>query len=675
MIKKIWLLFVVSFMFIAFGQNPKIVLLEEATNASCPPCAANNPKLQKFYSDNIGNVISVRYHAWWPGSDPMYSANTTENRARIQYYGINGVPTYVMDGSVKGTPSSPDLMESQMLERLNETPPFDVKVQTSVVEDTLYCTVVVKAVGPGTDGTFMLRNAIVERYVEYSSPPGSNGEKEFECVFRKFLNDATGETITNLAQGDSVVFEYQYTLNSTWSKPMLMVVSWIQNDITKEVLQAAANIDLYSINHVNNENTFDYTESTSGMEEFYIANYNDNPLELQLFVDTLLAHSGWNAQLLLDGAPVDSAMVTINPGDSLFLKLQINSPVPGNASFRIRAKNLNDTLAYAPGIKINVIKTGVDAMIIDADGTYPYEQYFASVLEENGMTYFLFSHADFQTFAQKLDYSAVPVMFWNNGWGFPAFVEGDTDILASYLDNGGNLFIHGQDIGWDIYDTQYGSSGFARTFYETYFQVTYAKDASTSSNVIGVSGDPITSGMDFNLNRSVHGYYPDVLNLNGDNVSAIFHYGNTSEIGGVKVDNGVYKLVYLSFGLEQIPTEEIRNSVLLESMDWFGVITDVDGNKPNYPTSLELHQNYPNPFNPTTTIRYNLPASSKITIEVFDLQGRKVKTLINGVQPAGNHTIQWDGTNQHGNKVSSGIYFYRLKTKDQMLQRKMILIK
>jgi hypothetical protein len=81
------------------SQVRKIVLMEEATNASCPPCAANNPTLQAFFESYFGGVISVRYHAWWPGSDPMYSLNITDNTNRINYYGISGVPNYMMDGT------------------------------------------------------------------------------------------------------------------------------------------------------------------------------------------------------------------------------------------------------------------------------------------------------------------------------------------------------------------------------------------------------------------------------------------------------------------------------------------------------------------------------------------------------------------------------------------------
>ncbi|RMG23089.1 MAG: T9SS C-terminal target domain-containing protein, partial [Methanobacteriota archaeon] len=78
------------------------------------------------------------------------------------------------------------------------------------------------------------------------------------------------------------------------------------------------------------------------------------------------------------------------------------------------------------------------------------------------------------------------------------------------------------------------------------------------------------------------------------------------------------------------------------------------------PQSFQLYQNYPNPFNPTTTILFSVPHVSRITLHVYDMAGRKVKTLIDGSLPASNHNVQWNGTNDAGQPVASGVYLYRL---------------
>ncbi|MCK4654679.1 MAG: right-handed parallel beta-helix repeat-containing protein [Candidatus Cloacimonetes bacterium] len=88
-----------------------------------------------------------------------------------------------------------------------------------------------------------------------------------------------------------------------------------------------------------------------------------------------------------------------------------------------------------------------------------------------------------------------------------------------------------------------------------------------------------------------------------------------------------------------------------------------------------LHQNYPNPFNPETTISYQLPENGKVELTVYNLKGQKVKTLVNEVLPAGEHSIVWDGIDDNGKSVSSGIYFYKLKTENHEETKKMILMK
>jgi hypothetical protein len=93
------------------------------------------------------------------------------------------------------------------------------------------------------------------------------------------------------------------------------------------------------------------------------------------------------------------------------------------------------------------------------------------------------------------------------------------------------------------------------------------------------------------------------------------------------------------------------------------------------PTEYQLLQNYPNPFNPATIITYDLPASGPVRLEVFNLVGQKVSTLVNEEQYAGKWTIKWNGTDDLGTAVASGVYFYRLATPDVVLSRKMLLLK
>ena len=92
-------------------------------------------------------------------------------------------------------------------------------------------------------------------------------------------------------------------------------------------------------------------------------------------------------------------------------------------------------------------------------------------------------------------------------------------------------------------------------------------------------------------------------------------------------------------------------------------------------SGFELRQNYPNPFNPETMIEYSIPANGNVKLVIYDMLGQEVKTLFNGVQNAGSHQVQWDGTNAAGSSVASGVYLYRITNGTQTAIKKMILVR
>ena len=93
------------------------------------------------------------------------------------------------------------------------------------------------------------------------------------------------------------------------------------------------------------------------------------------------------------------------------------------------------------------------------------------------------------------------------------------------------------------------------------------------------------------------------------------------------------------------------------------------------PASLALRQNEPNPFNPATTIRYDVPApGARVTLAIYDVHGRLIRTLVDRSEPAGSRSVTWDGRNHAGTRVASGTYFYRLKSGGTVLTRKMTLL-
>jgi hypothetical protein len=108
---------------------------------------------------------------------------------------------------------------------------------------------------------------------------------------------------------------------------------------------------------------------------------------------------------------------------------------------------------------------------------------------------------------------------------------------------------------------------------------------------------------------------------------------------------------------------------------WQDVVLSADGESSQLPSTFSLAQNYPNPFNPMTVIRYNLLQRSPVSIVVFNILGQEVTRLVDETQPAGAYETTWEGTDGSGQRVGSGIYFYRVTAGEFSETRKMVLLK
>ena len=106
-----------------------------------------------------------------------------------------------------------------------------------------------------------------------------------------------------------------------------------------------------------------------------------------------------------------------------------------------------------------------------------------------------------------------------------------------------------------------------------------------------------------------------------------------------------------------------------------GVTTAVEQFDESIPVEYQLDQNYPNPFNPTTTIRFDIPRQGRVSIQVFSLLGQRMRVLIDEEKEAGRYAVVWDGRDDGGRLVPSGVYFYRMAGEDFLRSRKLVLLK
>ena len=124
------------------------------------------------------------------------------------------------------------------------------------------------------------------------------------------------------------------------------------------------------------------------------------------------------------------------------------------------------------------------------------------------------------------------------------------------------------------------------------------------------------------------------------------------------------------------PTRTLVAATYGRSMYTFDLtkLTDVQ-EMASRPTDFMLHQNYPNPFNAETVIPFSLGREMNVRLDVFDMRGRKLRTLVNALFAPGRHRVIWDGKSDDGVPVASGSYIYRIRTSDRLLSKRMTLVK
>ena len=155
------------------------------------------------------------------------------------------------------------------------------------------------------------------------------------------------------------------------------------------------------------------------------------------------------------------------------------------------------------------------------------------------------------------------------------------------------------------------------------------------------------------------------------------NFTNCLEISESHIDsagNTIYQEYhYYAYGVGMVKNVRTipANEVHIDDLNAYGITEVGNKNKINsIPMGFSLSQNYPNPFNPSTKINYSVPRSNKVTIKVYDILGNEAATLVNEDKPAGNYSV-----NFNANKLSSGIYFYRMQAGNFVVTKQLILLK
>lgn len=227
------------------AQYKRRVLLEEFTQAGCPPCAQQNPSFNARLAANEAYVTPIVYHASFPGTDPMHTQTAEDVLPRQTYYGVWGTPFLYVNAIQIGIGN---LTSSRIQYDYNKETPVNITVahHLNASFDSVLIEVSVAST-KALEGDFRLHVAITEAQIQFATPPGSNGEKDFPHVLRKLLPDHNGISTGNIEAGSSKTYRLQWAVKNFYDLNQLSVVAWLQNRETKEVWQSARSLPNTSI--------------------------------------------------------------------------------------------------------------------------------------------------------------------------------------------------------------------------------------------------------------------------------------------------------------------------------------------------------------------------------------------------------------------------------------------
>ncbi|GBD87719.1 PEGA domain protein [bacterium BMS3Abin03] len=222
----------------------KVVLLEDFSNTSCIPCLTSNKIIESLVSDTYGHdkIVAIKFPTNFPGpGDPFYNANSADCDSRISYYNIFSAPTTIIDGTERPISTDSVSIKNSINQQLLITPKFSVNVKDSIAGTAYFITATLRVIdGSGLDfSNIVLHTVITETDIQFSSPPGANGETQFFDVMRIMLPSDAGESLDGISANEDVVFQRQTNISPAWGGTLHTVV-YVQNIATKEVYQAAS---------------------------------------------------------------------------------------------------------------------------------------------------------------------------------------------------------------------------------------------------------------------------------------------------------------------------------------------------------------------------------------------------------------------------------------------------
>ncbi len=662
---------VVLFLTNTFPYDKKSIV-ERFTNCSCGPCAALNSAWYNATTGGLlhsGQITHVIYNVDWPSpTDPMFILNSSDNNTRRGYYGVNSVPWIEVNGFNTGTTQSG--LTNAVTTGNAQFAPFSIILTPEKFSNNVL-NVKIKIIRDPSDVTVFtntrLRLAITEKRVDRTCLTCcNNGETEFFSVVRKMLPDALGTAFEIPAPGDSVEMEFMYVpteafLNSV-DYDSLTAVAFIQEDDAAKTVYQSEDEDFVFADRVNAAfrvaETFGPAPFTVTFEDFSIATSTTTltswewDLDNDGTIDSQDPNPTWN--YADDGAYTVS--LTVSDGTTQHTRVLNN--------YIHSLKNASHILVVN-GIEYNTYPAEMANFYNSSAGFGNHEVDVWDLFGDQGFNY----SGNPNIKNVNLFNAAIPtsildmyenVLWFGNNYGgdYPFY---NPQQVLDFVQNGGSFLLATRQ-GADFLSVDLRN-------YAGITQIFGIADLTTpliamDENLIDM---PVLTGN--TRNQYV------VLDTLSEAVPIFDENAATVQVAGFRIhkaDDGAF--IYIAgrpYRFDNTASYQNYDTIINRWMNPPPPPTGTgDEQVTGKPDSYQLYSNYPNPFNPVTTIKYSIPVRNFVTLKVYDILGNEVASLVNTEKEPGNYSITFSA-----DKLSSGVYIYKIQAGNFIDSKKMILMK
>lgn len=634
--KRIYLLLLTSyFAFGVFAQSQRMVLAEEFTNASCGPCASQNPTFNSLLAANPTKVVAIKYQTNWPGVDPMNAQTQTDVGPRVTYYAVNGVPYSRIDGS-----EAPILLPNYAGAPANWTAaiinteyaitsPFTLSVMHTMSSsyDSAFVTVVVTASQNFTStGGLKLHLGMTEKMISFPTAPGSNGETDFENVMRKMYPSASGTTLgSTWTNGQTATFTYNLAVPSyIYDYSEINFVTFIQDDGDKSIKQAAGDATITipndaavtAVSGIGGLNCTGNFIPVVTLENTGSVNMTSCTINSQVDAGAPVTFA-WTGNL----APNASANVTL-PGISATTGAHtfkawptLPNGVPISNSLFSQAAALQ-TVNFTVNLTAGVVLPLTNSFTVS---TFPYAGWILNN-SDAGITW-----ARATTNSGSLKYDC----FNYNAVGQIDEVIVQPVDLTSMIN---------ASLNFKVAHAQYNAS------YTDALEVLVSADCATTWNLVwSKSGATLATA-----NSTTSAYVPSAAGWRAECIDLSAYAGNNTLYIMFRGING--------FG----------NNIFVDEINISNAACQV-GIQVN--ASINSINVVPNPFDVSTNVAINLDNTQEVAVDIYSLTGELISTTNFGVLAAGKQVISVNGT-----ELADGMYFITVRAGTSIFTSKVSVV-